>query len=49
MFILGQPQPFARYLRPAVIFVWDSALRQEFNFCFSEDFYKGFLQLSTGQ
>ena len=35
MFILGRPQPFAGYLRPALIFVGNSALRREFNFCFS--------------
>ena len=42
MFIWGRPQPFARYLGPALIFVWDSALRQGFNFCFQKIFAKDF-------
>ena len=32
-------QSFMKYLRQALLFVWDSALLGGFNFCFSGDFY----------
>ena len=32
-------QSFTRYLRHALVFMWDNALREEFNFCFSGEFY----------
>ena len=33
-----QRQSVARYLRLALVFVWDSALREKFNCYFLEDF-----------
>ena len=32
------PQSLTKYLRPTLVFMWSSALRQGFNFCISEDF-----------
>ena len=49
------PQSFTRYLRPTLVFMWNSTLRQKFNFYPSEAFAsidKGFISrggLSTGQ
>ena len=31
-------QSFTKHLRPTLVFMWNSALRQRFNFCISEDF-----------
>ena len=33
-------QTFGKYLRQILIFMWNSTIREKFNFCFSEDFYK---------
>ena len=32
------PQSFKKHLRPTLVFMWNSALRQKFNFCFSVRF-----------
>ena len=32
------PQPFTKYLRLALVCMWNSALRKKFNFCFSKFF-----------
>ena len=32
------PQSFTKHLRTTLVFMWNSALRQKFNFCISEDF-----------
>ena len=34
------PQSFTKHLRPTLVFMWNSVLRQKSNFCFSEDFCK---------
>ena len=31
-------QPFTKYLRQTLVFIWNSALREKFNFCFWRDF-----------
>ena len=36
---IGEPQSFAKYLRKVLVFMWGSALREKFNFCFLGDFY----------
>ena len=36
---MKKPQSFTKYLRQTLIFMWNSALRGEFNFCFSGEFY----------
>ena len=31
-------QPFKKYFRKTLVFIWNSALRERFSFCFSGDF-----------
>ena len=33
-----EPQSFAEYLRLTLVFMWNSALPEKFDFCFSRDF-----------
>ena len=34
-----QRQPFTKYLREALVFMWNSVQQEKFNFCFSGCFY----------
>ena len=36
--IFTKLQPFTKYLRLTLVFLWNSALREKFNFCFSRVF-----------
>ena len=38
MTLLLEPQSFIKYLRLTLVFMWSSALREKFNFCFSRAF-----------
>ena len=42
-------QSFTKYLRQIIVFMWNSALRENFNFCFSEDFYCYWLNFHFGK
>ena len=35
----GELQPWAKHLRKTLVFMWNSALQEKFNFCFQEVFW----------
>ena len=38
IFMWQHPQSFTKYFRQTLVFMWNSTLRQTFNFCFSRNF-----------